>query len=155
AYVNRPDGPVLSFSPELFYRAAEGRITVRPMKGTWARGWDLATDRAAEEFLRSDEKNHSEHITIVDLLRNDLGRVCELGSVQVEQLLEVERYATLLQMTSTVSGKLQPDLTPSAIFRRLFPSGSITGAPKKRTMEIIRELELGPRGVYTGAIGYF
>lgn len=155
AYVNAPQGAILSFSPELFYRTAEDRITVRPMKGTWARGLNLELDLVAEEELRSDEKNRSEHVMIVDLLRNDIGKICEMGSVRVERFLDVERYATLLQMTSTVTGQLNRDLTPTEIFRNLFPSGSITGAPKRRTMEIIRELETGPRGVYTGAIGYF
>lgn len=155
AYVNCPAGPVLSFSPELFYRAEQGIVTVRPMKGTWPRGVDLQSDAEAALQLRNDEKNLGEHITIVDLLRNDVGSVCELGSVQVEKLLDVERYATLLQMTSTITGRLRGDVSASEVFRRLFPSGSITGAPKRRTMEIIREVEQRRRGVYTGAIGYF
>ena len=155
AYVNRQNGPILSFSPELFYRTSNGHVTVRPMKGTWARGLNIEEDREAARALRDDEKNRAEHITIVDLLRNDVGSICEPGSVRVDRLLEVEHYATLLQMTSTVSGRLCSCVSPSQVFRHLFPSGSITGAPKRRTMEIIRELEFGPRGIYTGAIGYF
>lgn len=155
AYIHREGGPILSFSPELFYRTSRGQVTVRPMKGTWPRGTNLETDREAGKLLRGDGKNRSEHVTIVDLLRNDVGKICELGSVRVERFMDVERYATLLQMTSTISGSLSPHLTSSAIFRHLFPSGSITGAPKRRTMEIIRELESGPRGVYTGAIGFW
>ena len=155
AFVNRADGPILSFSPELFFCTRQGRIVVRPMKGTWTRGNDLAEDRRAEELLRNDEKNRSEHVMIVDLLRNDLGRICQYGTVKVDKLFEVETYKTLLQMTSTCSGLLEGGLSPSQIFAHLFPSGSITGAPKRKTMEIIRELERNPRGVYTGSIGYF
>ena len=104
--------------------------------------------------LQQDEKNRSEHLMIVDLLRNDLGRICAMGSVKVEDIFTVETYQTLLQMTSTVSGTLRSGLSYYDIFRGMFPSGSITGAPKIRTMQIIRELEERPRGVYTGSIGY-
>jgi para-aminobenzoate synthetase/4-amino-4-deoxychorismate lyase len=155
AYLNRPGGAILSFSPEMFYRVSQGSITVRPMKGTWPRGVNLAGDREAALRLQSDEKNRSEHVMIVDLLRNDLGRLCEYGTVKTDELFQVERYSTLLQMTSSISGVLRAGLKPSQIFRTLFPSGSITGAPKRRTMEIIRSLERRPRGIYTGAIGYF
>ena len=145
---------ILSLSPELFFRIDQRRITTRPMKGTMPRGLDLAQDDAQAARLQADEKNRSEHVMIVDLLRNDLGRICRSGSVQVEGLFSVERYRTLLQMTSTVSGELRTNLTFYEIFRAIFPSGSITGAPKLRTMQIIRELERHPRGVYTGAIGH-
>ena len=155
AYLNSPYGAILSFSPEMFYRASHGRITVCPMKGTWPRGVNTAGDREAARLLRYDDKNRSEHVMIVDLLRNDLGRLCEYGSVQVNELFRVDGYSTLLQMTSSITGRLRQSLAPSEIFRTLFPSGSITGAPKRRTMEIIRELERRPRGIYTGAIGYF
>jgi para-aminobenzoate synthetase/4-amino-4-deoxychorismate lyase len=116
---------------------------------------NLADDLRAAEMLRNDPKNCAEHVTIVDLLRNDLGRVCKLGSIRVEQLMQVERYNTLHQMTSSISGTLDVHKAPSEVFKALFPSGSITGAPKRRTMEIIRELERNARGVYTGAIGWF
>jgi len=145
---------ILSLSPELFFRIEGDRITTRPMKGTMPRGFDLAEDNLQGAHLQADEKNRSEHVMIVDLLRNDLGRICRSGSVQVEDIFSIERYRTLLQMTSTVSGKLNPDLTFYEVFRALFPSGSITGAPKVRTMQIIRELERQPRGIYTGAIGH-
>lgn len=145
---------ILSLSPELFFQIEDGRITTRPMKGTMSRGLDLAEDEQQAERLLSDEKNRSEHVMIVDLLRNDLGKICRMGSVQVDQLFSVERYRTLLQMTSVVSGELLPSLSFGEIFHALFPSGSITGAPKIRTMQIIRELERHPRGVYTGAIGH-
>jgi para-aminobenzoate synthetase/4-amino-4-deoxychorismate lyase len=155
AFLNDPTGPLLSFSPELFYRTAQGRIEVRPMKGTWPRGRDLTEDKAAERQLQTDEKNRSEHVMIVDLLRNDLGRICKYGSIEVDKLFHVERYNTLFQMTSTSSGLLRDEVSSAQVFANLFPSGSITGAPKRRTMEIIRELESQPRGVYTGSVGYF
>lgn len=155
ALIHRPSGTLMSFSPELFFRTSDRQITVRPMKGTWARGRNMKEDGEAACQLVHDGKNRSEHVMIVDLLRNDLGRICEFGSIKVENLFQAERYKTLFQMTSTVSGKLRTDLTSSAVFKALFPSGSITGAPKRRTMEIIREIEKHPRGIYTGAIGYF
>ena len=154
ALLNLATRHILSFSPELFFRIANGQISTRPMKGTMPRGLDLAEDEQQAAYLQSDEKNRSEHVMIVDLLRNDLGRTCAPGSVHVDDIFSVERYTTLLQMTSTVSGTLRPGLRYYDIFRALFPSGSITGAPKIRTMEIIRELESHPRGIYTGAIGH-
>jgi para-aminobenzoate synthetase / 4-amino-4-deoxychorismate lyase len=155
AFLNLPDRSILSFSPELFFRREGNRIVTRPMKGTMARGLDRSEDAQAAQRLHNDEKNRSEHVMIVDLLRNDLGRICTMGSVQVEDLFSVEKYQTLLQMTSTVSGSLQPGIGYYDIFHSLFPSGSVTGAPKIRTMQIIRELEHQQRGVYTGAIGFF
>lgn len=155
AYMDCGDYQILSLSPELFYRATVDRIVVKPMKGTWPRGVNAKEDVRAAESLRQDAKNCAEHVTIVDLLRNDLGKVSVLGSVKVDRLMEVERYSTLHQMTSTISGTPAAEATPADIFRALFPSGSITGAPKRRTMEIIRELERCPRSVYTGAIGSF
>lgn len=155
AFLNLSDRAILSFSPELFFRRERGRIITRPMKGTMARGLDLIEDAQAAQRLHNDEKNRSEHVMIVDLLRNDLGRICTMGSVQVEDLFSVEKYQTLLQMTSAVSGNLQPRIGYYDIFHSLFPSGSVTGAPKIRTMQIIRELERHQRGVYTGAIGFF
>ena len=154
AFINVAEHHVLSLSPELFFRMDSGKIVTRPMKGTMPRGLDLTEDQQAAARLKSDEKNRSEHVMIVDLLRNDLGRICTTGSVQVEDIFSVEKYETLLQMTSTVSGKLHGGIGYYDIFRSLFPSGSVTGAPKIHTMEIIRELERGPRGVYTGAIGF-
>jgi para-aminobenzoate synthetase / 4-amino-4-deoxychorismate lyase len=155
AFLNLRDCQILSLSPELFFRIDQGKITTRPMKGTMPRGLDLEGDRRAALRLHDDEKNRSEHVMIVDLLRNDLGRICTMGSVQVDDLFTIEKYQTLLQMTSTVSGTLRQGLRYYDIFRSLFPSGSITGAPKVRTMQIIHELELSSRGVYMGAIGYF
>jgi para-aminobenzoate synthetase / 4-amino-4-deoxychorismate lyase len=154
AFINTSGHHILSLSPELFFRIEAGRITTRPMKGTMPRGLDPAEDTQQALKLQSDPKNRSEHVMIVDLLRNDLGRICTMGSVQVDDLFSVERYETLLQMTSTVSGTLQPNLRFYDIFKAIFPSGSITGAPKIHTMQLIRQLERAPRGIYTGAIGF-
>jgi para-aminobenzoate synthetase/4-amino-4-deoxychorismate lyase len=154
AFLNVAGQHILSFSPELFFRIDGGRIVTRPMKGTMARGLDAVEDRQAALRLQNDEKNRAEHVMIVDLLRNDLGRICQTGSVVVEDLFSVEKYETLLQMTSTIAGQLRPGVGYYEIFRCMFPCGSITGAPKLRTMEIIRELERRPRGIYSGAIGF-
>ncbi|MGD0832495.1 MAG: aminodeoxychorismate synthase component I [Terracidiphilus sp.] len=155
AYINGEGWQVLSFSPELFFRVKDGRIVTRPMKGTVRRGVDKAEDDLLAQALQNDAKNRSENVMIVDLLRNDLGRICEYGSVRAERLFTVEKYETLFQMTSEITGALRPGVRYAEIFASLFPCGSITGAPKHRTMEIIQELECGPRGVYTGAIGFF
>jgi para-aminobenzoate synthetase/4-amino-4-deoxychorismate lyase len=148
---------VLSFSPELFFDldAGKRRITTRPMKGTAARGRTTSEDREHAEWLRNDLKNRSENVMIVDLLRNDLGRIANFGSVRAEHLFAVERYPTLWQMTSTVTAELRPEVGFHDIFRALFPCGSITGAPKVRAMQLIGELEEQARGVYTGAVGFF
>jgi para-aminobenzoate synthetase / 4-amino-4-deoxychorismate lyase len=155
AFLNTGSQHILSFSPELFFRLKDREIITRPMKGTAPRGMDLADDELKADWLRNDLKNRSENIMIVDLMRNDLGRVCEFGSIQADKLFAIEKYETLFQMTSEVSGTLRAGLSYSEIFGSLFPCGSVTGAPKLRTMEVIQELETGPRGVYTGAIGYF
>jgi para-aminobenzoate synthetase/4-amino-4-deoxychorismate lyase len=155
AFLHGENWHILSFSPELFFRRKGRRIVTRPMKGTARRGVDLAEDETIARRLHNDSKNRSENVMIVDLLRNDLGRICEYGSVHVNQLFAVEKYETLFQMTSEISGALRPGVGYSDMFRSLFPCGSVTGAPKHRTIEIIQELEHGPRGVYTGAIGFF
>jgi para-aminobenzoate synthetase/4-amino-4-deoxychorismate lyase len=145
---------IACLSPELFFRIDGNTITARPMKGTLARGRTLTEDDARALELSTDEKSRAENVMIVDLLRNDLGRVCEVGSVQVPSLFEVERFESLLQMTSTVQGRMRSGVTLHELFRSLFPCGSVTGAPKRRAMEIVHELERAPRGVYTGAIGF-
>jgi len=154
-----PGRRILSFSPELFFRidkdGATRRIVTRPMKGTARRGRTTIEDREIAEWLQGDPKNRSENVMIVDLVRNDLGRVAQTGSVKVEELFAVERYPTLWQMTSTVSAELRPEASFHEIFRALFPCGSVTGAPKVRATQLIAELEDAPRGVYTGAIGFF
>ncbi len=145
---------IVSASPELFFRLRGREITVRPMKGTAARGRDAAEDRSWALALAADEKNRAENVMIVDLLRSDLGRIAEMGSVRVEQLFAVERFPSLLQMTSEIHAVLRPEVDLYGVFGSLFPSGSIVGAPKVRTMQIVRELEGRERGVYTGAIGF-
>jgi para-aminobenzoate synthetase / 4-amino-4-deoxychorismate lyase len=155
AFIRCGEDHILSFSPELFFRTSAGHIITRPMKGTAHRGKDVGEDLRLAHWLHTDLKNRAENVMIVDLLRNDLGRICRFGSIRTEELFAVEKYETLFQMTSTISGELKPDISYYDIFRSLFPCGSVTGAPKIRTMQIIRELETRPRGVYTGAIGFF
>ena len=146
---------VLSLSPELFVRHTQGILTTRPMKGTAAASGDADIDTQRSAALAADPKNRAENLMIVDLLRNDLGRVAQFGSVHVPKLFSVERYSSVLQMTSTVEATLREDATLADVFDALYPCGSITGAPKRRTMQIIRDLEPDPRGIYTGAIGWF
>ena len=151
---------ILSFSPELFFRADRQQIQAKPMKGTMKRGRNAAEDENHQHLLHNDGKNRSENVMIVDLLRNDLSRLVNDtggGFVNVTSLFDVERYQSVFQMTSSIVAQRVDDrrLTPEKIMQALFPCGSVTGAPKIRTMEIIGELEKQPRGVYTGAIGYF
>jgi para-aminobenzoate synthetase/4-amino-4-deoxychorismate lyase len=156
ALVTLPDGrAVLSLSPELFVRHENGSLLTRPMKGTAPAAGIDAVDLERGRELALDTKNRAENLMIVDLLRNDLGRVAATGSVEVPALFDVRRYGSVLQMTSTVEAQLRMDASLADIFAALYPCGSITGAPKRRTMEIIRELESAPRGIYTGAIGWF
>ncbi len=152
AFVDLDRFVVASASPELFFRLEGEELTTRPMKGTAARGPTLAADERRVEELRSSEKDRAENLMIVDMLRNDLGRVAEIGSVAVPSLFDVERYPTLLQMTSTVTARSRAPL--AGILGALFPCASVTGAPKKRTMEIIAAVEDAPRGVYTGTVGW-
>lgn len=144
---------ILSLSPELFFETKDALIRTRPMKGTAPRGTCPESDRFATAALASSEKNRAENLMIVDLLRNDLSRICEIGSVQVTDLFSIERYPTLFQMTSGVEARLRRDVQFPDLLRALFPCGSITGAPKIRAMEVIHELEAHPRGVYCGSIG--
>lgn len=152
AYIDNGTWAVCCAAPELFFRLDGERLTTRPMKGTLARGLTLADDQAQMAALRRSEKNRAENVMIVDMLRNDLGRVARLGSVHVPRLFEVTRYPTLHQMTSTITAA--SDAPFPAIMQALFPCASITGAPKVRTMQLIRDLESKPRGVYCGTIGY-
>ena len=155
ALINTGETLLLSASPELFFRRSGKEILVRPMKGTARRGRDLKEDAEAAAQLASDDKNRAENIMVVDLLRNDLGRLCITGTVQARDLFAVVRYPDLLQMTSTVCGVLPAGTRYYEIFRNLFPCGSITGAPKIRTMQVIRELEDDAREIACGAIGFF
>jgi para-aminobenzoate synthetase/4-amino-4-deoxychorismate lyase len=145
---------VLSASPELFFRIDGERITTKPMKGTAPRGRWSAEDEEIAARLVASSKERAENAMIVDLLRNDLGRICRTGSVEVERMVEAERFETVWQLTSTIEGDLRPEITLLDAFRALFPSGSVTGAPKIRTTRIIAELEDSARGPYCGAIGY-
>lgn len=158
ALVALADGTaLLSLSPELFVRHQAGQLTARPMKGTApaAAADAVEENRARARALAHDPKNRAENLMIVDLLRNDIGRIAVTGSVHVPALFDVRRYSSVLQMTSTVQATLRPDATLAGIFDALYPCGSITGAPKLRAMEIIAELEANRRGIYTGAIGWF
>ena len=153
AYVDTGRFKILSASPELFFRLDGRTLETRPMKGTRPRGLWPEADRQAHEDLVRSEKDRAENVMIVDLLRNDMGRISDTGSVAVDRLFDVERYETVWQMTSTI--RSLTSASPTQLLRALFPSGSVTGAPKVHTMQIIRQIEPHPRGVYCGAIGWF
>jgi para-aminobenzoate synthetase / 4-amino-4-deoxychorismate lyase len=145
---------ILSYSPELFFRKKENQIQVKPMKGTIERGLLAKEDTKNANILCNCQKNKSENIMIVDLLRNDVGRIAVPGTVKTTKFFEVEKYESLFQMTSTVKASLRQDVSLFDLFKAVFPSGSVTGAPKIRTMQIIDEIENSPRRIYTGAIGF-
>jgi para-aminobenzoate synthetase len=156
AYLKLGELAVVSSSPERFLSVdRERRVMARPIKGTAPRAADPVEDEATRRELQDDEKTFAEHLMIVDLLRNDLGRVCEVDTVRVPELMVIEQYATVHQMISNVVGTLEPGRSPIDCVRACFPGGSMTGAPKLRTMEIIDDIEREARGVYSGAIGYF
>ncbi len=152
AYVEMEDLAICSVSPELFFRLSGETLVSRPMKGTAPRGKTLDDDAALADWLKHSKKNLAENVMIVDMLRNDMGKVAEVGTVKVSDLYKIERYPSVLQMTSTVTSETKASVV--GILSALFPCASITGAPKASTMNIISELEKSPRGVYTGSVGY-
>ncbi len=155
AFLDLPPRQIISSSPESFLKISGSSIRTRPIKGTRPRFHDPAADeRSAIDLIRS-EKERAELLMITDLLRSDLGQVCEFGSVRVTDLLKLERYEQVFHLVSTIEGQLRPDISHPAALAACLPGGSITGAPKKRATEIIAELEPSPRGLYTGVIGYF
>ena len=154
AFLNTGNQQIVSLSPELFFTQRGSQILVRPMKGTARRGLTLADDKLQAQALLTSEKERAENVMIVDLMRSDLGRIARTGSVHATQLFSLERYPTVWQMTSTIEAALRPGTGLSDVIRALFPSGSVTGAPKIQAMGHIAQLESTPRGVYTGAIGY-
>ncbi len=148
------DMTIISSSPERLVQVRNGHVRTRPIAGTHPRGADVAEDTALAQGLLRHPKERAEHIMLIDLERNDLGRICEIGSVQVRELMTLESYRYVHHIVSEVAGRLRPGLTPIDVIRAVFPGGTITGCPKVRCMEIIAELEQAPRGPYTGAMGY-
>jgi len=149
-----PEQAIVSSSPERLAAVRDGRISTRPIAGTYPRSEDEVEDRSLPVALARNPKERAEHIMLVDLERNDLGRLCRSGSVHVEELLTVESYRHVHHLVSDISGQLRDDISPVDVIRAVFPGGTITGCPKVRTMQIIAELEGRPRGAYTGSVGY-
>ncbi|NQT22477.1 MAG: aminodeoxychorismate synthase component I, partial [Candidatus Omnitrophica bacterium] len=154
SYLNFGDVNVISSSPERFIKVSGRNVHTRPIKGTMPRGRNAVEDAAFRKKLLESTKDRAENLMIIDLERNDLGRISEYGSIKVSEFMICEEYPTVFQLTSTVEGKLRKNVDPADILVNCFPGGSITGAPKIRSMEIIEELEPVKRGIYTGAIGY-
>jgi anthranilate synthase component 1 len=142
-------------SPELHVRCEEGKVEIRPIAGTRRRGKNEDEDKALEKELLADPKERAEHVMLVDLARNDVGRVCDFGSVQVKDLMFIERYSHVMHIVSQVEGKLSASKSPYDLMRATFPAGTVSGAPKIRAMQIISELEQTTRGTYAGCVGYF
>jgi len=146
---------LIGSSPEMFVRLEDGTASLHPIAGTRPRGVDAAADTALAEELLADPKERAEHVMLVDLGRNDLGRVCEYGSVRVSDFFNIERYSHVMHIVSHVEGKMRPGLTAFDLIRAAFPAGTVSGAPKVRALEIIAQLEPGARGAYAGMVGYF
>ncbi len=154
-YLNLKDFQIVGTSPEILVRVEDGTVMTRPLAGTRRRGKDATEDKALEEELRHDEKERAEHIMLVDLGRNDIGRVSEPGTVKVSELMDVERYSHVMHLVTHVQGKLRSDMTAFDALKACFPAGTVSGAPKIRAMQIIAEIEPEKRGVYAGSVGYF
>ena len=154
-YLDMHDFHIVGASPELLVRYEDNEVTIRPIAGTRPRGTDSQHDKDFAQELQSDPKERAEHIMLVDLARNDVGRVSTPGSIQVSELMEIERYSHVMHLVSNITGRLRDDLSPYDALRAGFPAGTVSGAPKIRAMEIINELEEEQRGVYAGAVGYF
>ena len=154
-YLRLGDLSILGSSPEVLAKLIDGVVTTRPLAGTRPRGRTTEEDRQFEEDLLKDEKERAEHIMLVDLARNDIGRVCQYGSVKVTELLQIEKYSKVMHIVSNVEGQLMENKDAFDVLRAAFPAGTVSGAPKIRAMEIIDELEPARRGIYAGAIGYF
>jgi anthranilate synthase component 1 len=154
-YLDYGDFQIVGASPEVLVRVEDGNVMTRPLAGSRPRGKTPQEDSALEKELRSDEKERAEHIMLVDLGHNDIGRVSEAGSVKVSELMDVERYSHIMHLVTHVQGKLRPDMDAFDALRACFPAGTVSGAPKIRAMEIIAELEPEKRGPYAGAVGYF
>ena len=145
---------IVSSSPEILARLDSGEVTVRPLAGTRRRGRDAADDLAMEQELRSDTKEIAEHLMLIDLGRNDIGKVCDPGSVEVTEMMTIERYAHVMHIASNVRGRVRPAVTGIKLLRATLPVGTLSGAPKVRAMEIIDEMEPEKRGIFGGAVGY-
>jgi anthranilate synthase component 1 len=154
-FLDLEDFHIIGASPELLVRVEDGQVTIHPIAGTRRRGADQQSDQKLAEELQHDPKERAEHVMLVDLGRNDVGRVSQPGSVQVNQFMEIERYSHVMHLVSNVTGRLRPAVSPYEALRAGFPAGTVSGAPKIRAMEIISELEGEQRGVYAGAVGYF
>jgi len=154
-YLEMGDAQIVGASPEMLVRVEDGLVETHPIAGTRRRGRDFEDERRMEEELRTDDKERAEHIMLVDLARNDVGRISQPGTVQVTQLMEVERYSHVMHLVSHVVGRLRPEMTSYDALRACFPAGTVSGAPKIRAMEIIAEMEPDRRGPYAGAVGYF
>jgi anthranilate synthase component 1 len=154
-YLQINDEIIIGASPEVLVRLEDGRVALRPIAGTRPRGKDVEEDQRLEEELRADTKELAEHVMLVDLGRNDVGRVAAVGTVEVKDLMVVERYSHVMHLVSHVEGDLAPGLDMFDVLRASFPAGTVSGAPKVRAMEIIEELEPTRRGLYAGAVGYF
>jgi anthranilate synthase component 1 len=153
-YINAGEFFIVGSSPEILTRAEDGEVTVRPIAGTRPRGASEAEDQALEQELLADPKELAEHLMLIDLGRNDVGRIAETGSVKLTEKMAVERYSHVMHIVSNVVGKLKPGMSAMDVLRATFPAGTLSGAPKIRAMEIIDELEPVKRGIYAGAVGY-